>query len=179
MLFVRGTGFCFFPSSRSGVRSGRLKRRLLLTVLTLPRIAMQLGLRDLVVHQCSNFNCTSMLPPRMLPLPNTLIDQEEKTRAYWMTEILDGSSTMGVAWNVSLTRPPPSILPSASATASQTNSASLPYEQNMPWLAFGDELWTTMPELVGAWRETLSGLPPEHQAWIFAENARRTYGLAS
>lgn len=106
---------------------------------------MQLGLRDLVVHQCSNFNCTSILPPRMLPLPNTLIDQEEKTRAYWMTEILDGSSTMGVAWNVSLTRPPPSILPSASATTS-TNSASLPYEQNTPWLAFSDELWTTMPE---------------------------------
>jgi hypothetical protein len=81
----------------------------------------------------------------MLPLPNTLIDQEEKTRAYWMTEILDGSSTMGVAWNVSLTRPPPSTLPSASATTS-SNSTSLPYEQNMPWLAFTDELWTTMPE---------------------------------
>ena len=113
--------------------------------LTLPRIAMQLGLRDLVVNQCSNFNCTSMLPPRMLPLPNTLIDQEEKTRAYWMTEILDGSSTMGVAWNVSLTRPPPPILPSVSTTTS-TNSTSSPYEQNMPWLAFGNELWTTMPE---------------------------------
>lgn len=61
-----------------------------------------------------------------------------------MTEILDGSSTMGVAWNVSLTRPPPSILPSASATS--TNSTSLSNEQNTPWLAFSDELWTTMPE---------------------------------
>jgi predicted TIM-barrel fold metal-dependent hydrolase len=42
-----------------------------------------------------------------------------------------------------------------------------------------EKIWTTMPELVGAWRTTLSSLPDEHQAWILAENAKRVYGLPS
>lgn len=42
-----------------------------------------------------------------------------------------------------------------------------------------EKIWTTMPELVTAWRDTLSSLPGEQQAWIFAENARRVYRLPS
>lgn len=42
-----------------------------------------------------------------------------------------------------------------------------------------EKIWTTMPELVTAWRDTLSSLPVEQQAWIFAENARRVYRLPS
>jgi len=42
-----------------------------------------------------------------------------------------------------------------------------------------EKIWTTMPELVAAWRDTLSALPVEQQAWIFAENARRVYRLPS
>jgi predicted TIM-barrel fold metal-dependent hydrolase len=40
-----------------------------------------------------------------------------------------------------------------------------------------EKLWTTMPPLVDAWRVALSALPPEEQRWIFADNARRVYGL--
>jgi hypothetical protein len=50
------------------------------------RMGIQLGLRDLVEHQCTNFNQISNLPPRMLPLPSSLVNKEEKIRAYWMTE---------------------------------------------------------------------------------------------
>lgn len=46
----------------------------------------QLGLRDLVANQCENFNQYSNVPPRMLPLPTSLVNKEEKIRAYWMTE---------------------------------------------------------------------------------------------
>jgi hypothetical protein len=78
---------------------------------------MQLGLRDVVVNQFTDFNNPFALPPRMLPLPSTLIEQEERTRAYWMAEILDGSSAMGVAWNLSfmpaLTPDPQSWPPSS------------------------------------------------------------------
>lgn len=42
-----------------------------------------------------------------------------------------------------------------------------------------EKIWTTMPELVTAWRDTLSSLPLDQQAWIFAENARRVYSLPS
>ena len=50
------------------------------------RMGTQLGLRDLVAHHCDNFNQVSTLPPRMLPLPVSLVNREEKIRAYWMTE---------------------------------------------------------------------------------------------
>lgn len=89
------------------------------------RMAMQLGLRDLVVNQCSNFNNASLLPPRMLPLPNTLVEQEEKIRAYWMTEVLDASSTMGVGWNLGLT---------------------IPDQQS--WLPCSDNVWTSAQSFV-------------------------------
>ena len=35
-------------------------------------------------------------------MPCTLVEQEEKIRAYWMAEVLDASSTMGAAWNIGL-----------------------------------------------------------------------------
>ncbi|KAF2867810.1 hypothetical protein BDV95DRAFT_162291 [Massariosphaeria phaeospora] len=69
------------------------------------RMGTQLGLRDLVANQCDNFHQLSTIPPRMLPLPVSLVDREEKIRAYWMTEVLDGSSTVGAAWNVNISKP--------------------------------------------------------------------------
>lgn len=86
---------------------------------------MQLGLRDLVVNQCSNFNNASLLPPRMLPLPCTLVEQEEKIRAYWMTEVLDASSTMGVGWNLGLLTP-----------------------EQQSWLPCSDNVWTSPQSFV-------------------------------
>ncbi|EKG11238.1 hypothetical protein MPH_11710 [Macrophomina phaseolina MS6] len=69
------------------------------------KMSTLLGLRDIVVNKAANFNSLSSLPPRMLPLPSTLVSQEENVRAYWMTEILDSSSTLGVAWNLNLPQP--------------------------------------------------------------------------
>ncbi|KAF2438832.1 hypothetical protein P171DRAFT_436741 [Karstenula rhodostoma CBS 690.94] len=84
--------------------AGRLKEHWNLVALA-KRMAIQLGLRDLVAHHCSNFNRVSTLPPRMLPIPESLVDREEKIRAYWMAEVLDGASTVGAAWNISISRP--------------------------------------------------------------------------
>ncbi|KAF2731017.1 hypothetical protein EJ04DRAFT_554997 [Polyplosphaeria fusca] len=69
------------------------------------RMGTQLGLRDLVAHHCDNYNQNSTIPPRMLPLPDSLVNREERIRAYWMTEVLDGSSTVGAAWNLNISRP--------------------------------------------------------------------------
>lgn len=69
------------------------------------RMNTSLGMRDLVNNQGDNFNKLSTVPPRMLPLPSTIIDREERIRAYWMTEILDGASTLGVAWNLGISPP--------------------------------------------------------------------------
>ncbi|KAF2271170.1 hypothetical protein CC78DRAFT_13213 [Lojkania enalia] len=69
------------------------------------RMGTQLGLRDLVANHCENYNQVSKIPPRMLPLPISLVNKEEKIRAYWMTEILDGSSTIGAAWNLNISTP--------------------------------------------------------------------------
>jgi hypothetical protein len=55
------------------------------------RMGTQLGLRDMVANHCDNFNKLSTIPPRMLQIPTTLIEQEENIRAYWMTELLDSS----------------------------------------------------------------------------------------
>ncbi|PVH82054.1 hypothetical protein DL98DRAFT_586738 [Cadophora sp. DSE1049] len=75
-------------------------------------IGTQLGLRDLVSHYCQNYNQASVLAPRMLPLPNTFIEREERIRAYWMIECLDAGSTLGSAWNIGLlTSFPSEILP--------------------------------------------------------------------
>jgi len=42
-----------------------------------------------------------------------------------------------------------------------------------------EKLWTAMPPLVDAWRDALSSRSPEEQQWIFADNARRVYGLSA
>lgn len=68
------------------------------------RMATQLGLRDMVQGDHNNQRFT--VPPRMLPAPNNSIEREERVRAYWMTEALDGYSTLGAAWNVHILRPP-------------------------------------------------------------------------
>lgn len=68
-------------------------------------MSLHLGLRDFVVNQGSNFSSASMIPPRLLPLPYTIIDREERVRAYWMTEILYNISTLGSGWNTSISPP--------------------------------------------------------------------------
>jgi hypothetical protein len=65
-------------------------------------IGTQLGLRDLVVYYGQNYNQASLVAPRMLPLPENMIEREERIRAYWMIECLDASSTLGAAWNIGL-----------------------------------------------------------------------------
>ena len=57
---------------------------------------MHLGLADIVFRQGMNFNQPSTVPPRVLPIPNTFIDREERVRAYWMSEALDSISMLGV-----------------------------------------------------------------------------------
>jgi hypothetical protein len=38
----------------------------------------------------------------MLALPRTVIEQEERIRSFWMTEVLDNVSTLGTGWNLSI-----------------------------------------------------------------------------
>jgi hypothetical protein len=38
----------------------------------------------------------------MLTKPENVIDQEERIRAFWMTEVLDSVSTLGTGWNGSI-----------------------------------------------------------------------------
>lgn len=40
-----------------------------------------------------------------------------------------------------------------------------------------EKIWTTMPELVRAWKDALAHLPPADQHAVFAGTARRVYGL--
>ena len=40
-----------------------------------------------------------------------------------------------------------------------------------------EKIWTSMADLVDAWRRVLSALPPEEQSWVFAETARTVYRL--
>jgi hypothetical protein len=68
---------------------------------------MQHGLRDLVDFNGSNFGVASAIPPRMLSLPLTAVEREEKVRAFWMIEALNSVSTLGAAWNLSVYRPKP------------------------------------------------------------------------
>lgn len=68
-------------------------------------MATQLGLRELVVSNCADINQQTTVSHRMATLPTTLIDQEERIRAYWMTEVLDSMSSLGAGWNLGLSRP--------------------------------------------------------------------------
>ncbi|KAJ5563708.1 hypothetical protein N7535_008872 [Penicillium sp. DV-2018c] len=43
----------------------------------------------------------------MLFIPATAVEREEKIRAFWATEALDSISTLGAAWNLSVSRPEP------------------------------------------------------------------------
>ena len=67
-------------------------------------MATQLGLRDLIRDDSSERLFT--VPPRMLPPPSNSIEREERVRAYWMIETLDGYTTLGASWNLCLLRPP-------------------------------------------------------------------------
>ncbi|KAK2803481.1 hypothetical protein FQN50_006992 [Emmonsiellopsis sp. PD_5] len=70
------------------------------------RMSTQLGLRDLVAHQCANFAVSSShIPPRMLSVPSTTVELEEKIRAFWATQALDSASTLGVAWHLGVSKP--------------------------------------------------------------------------
>jgi predicted TIM-barrel fold metal-dependent hydrolase len=40
-----------------------------------------------------------------------------------------------------------------------------------------ERIWTSMADLVDAWRRVLSGMPPDEQSWVFAETARTVYRL--
>ncbi|TMR96450.1 amidohydrolase family protein [Nonomuraea basaltis] len=40
-----------------------------------------------------------------------------------------------------------------------------------------EKIWTTMPQLVGAWKDALAHLSPADRRDVFAGNARRVYGL--
>ncbi|WAO95906.1 Zn(2)-C6 fungal-type domain-containing protein [Fusarium falciforme] len=71
------------------------------------RISTQLGLRDLVAHSAMNFGFPSVLPPRMLQIPTTAVEREEKIRAFWAIDALDSASTLGVAWHLTVSRPEP------------------------------------------------------------------------
>jgi hypothetical protein len=86
------------------------------------RLSMQLGLRDMVVNYCINYGKPSIIPPRMLSMPSGIIGYEERVRAFWITEILDSTSTLGVAWNFHILRP----------------------EMNV-WTPCGDDMWI-LPE---------------------------------
>jgi hypothetical protein len=59
----------------------------------------------MVMNYCINYGKPSIIPPRMLGIPSSIIDFEERVRAFWITEILDSTSTLGVAWNFHILRP--------------------------------------------------------------------------
>ncbi|KAL2877067.1 hypothetical protein SGCOL_007688 [Colletotrichum sp. CLE4] len=70
-------------------------------------MSTQLGLRDLVAHNCMNYGFPSVIPSRTLALPATAVEQEEKIRAFWTIEALDSASTVGSAWHLSVSQPLP------------------------------------------------------------------------
>ena len=70
----------------------------------------QLGLVDLVFNNGENYDKISSIPPRMLALPRNVIEQEERIRAFWMTEVLDSVSTLGTGWNLGVSSVEPHAL---------------------------------------------------------------------
>ena len=63
-------------------------------------MGIQLGLLDLVSKNGEDIDKLSTISPRMLTIPRTVVEQEERIRAYWMTEVLDSISTLGTGWNL-------------------------------------------------------------------------------
>lgn len=82
-------------------------------------MALQLGLRDLV--NIEEPNKSFAVPPRMLPPPIDDIEREERVRAYWMVETLDGYST----WNQFIARPPVTKSHSSNAHTWQRTDPSI------------------------------------------------------
>jgi hypothetical protein len=58
-----------------------------------------------VVNYCINYGKPSTIPPRMLSIPSTVVGYEERIRAFWVAELLDSTSTLGVAWNFHVPHP--------------------------------------------------------------------------
>ncbi|CAI7612761.1 unnamed protein product [Penicillium pancosmium] len=76
------------------------------------RISSQLGCGTLVKKQVEQLSSSASVPPRLHPLSTTIIDREERIRAYWMSEMLDSMSTVGVDWDTGSSPPIPNgILP--------------------------------------------------------------------
>ncbi|KAJ5596529.1 hypothetical protein N7450_002987 [Penicillium hetheringtonii] len=76
------------------------------------RISSQLGCGTLVKKQVEQLSSSASVPPRLHPLSTTIIDREERIRAYWMSEMLDSMSTVGVDWDTGASPPIPNgILP--------------------------------------------------------------------
>lgn len=69
------------------------------------RMSVQLGLRDFLANQGKDYSNLSTIPPRLRPLPCTIVDREERIRAYWMTELLDSVSTLGGSWSPTTSSP--------------------------------------------------------------------------
>ncbi|GKZ40119.1 hypothetical protein AbraIFM66950_002445 [Aspergillus brasiliensis] len=53
----------------------------------------------------ANLQALLIAPPRMLSVPATAIELEEKIRAFWAAEALDSVCTLGVAWNLGVSKP--------------------------------------------------------------------------
>ena len=69
------------------------------------RISSQLGYGTLVKKQVDHVNSTASVPPRLHPVSTTILDREERIRAYWMSEMLDSMSTVGVEWETGASPP--------------------------------------------------------------------------
>ncbi|KAL1870963.1 hypothetical protein Plec18167_007270 [Paecilomyces lecythidis] len=69
------------------------------------RMSSQLGYGTLVKEQLDHINSPASVPPRLHPLSTTIIDREERVRAYWMSEMLDSMSTVGVEWDTGASLP--------------------------------------------------------------------------
>ncbi|KAM5383363.1 hypothetical protein ACJZ2D_002056 [Fusarium nematophilum] len=115
------------------------------------RISTQLGLRDLVAYNCMNFGFPSVLPPRMLQIPSTAVEREEKIRAFWAIDALDSAGTLGVAWHLSVSRPEPAAnlpcdeeiwrFPESVMTMYQFGSSEAPSSFSLYVRLVTNELW--------------------------------------
>lgn len=74
-------------------------------VFTSTSISAQLGYGTLIKHQVDHINSSTSVPPRLHPVSTTILDREERIRAYWMTEMLDSMSTVGVEWETGASPP--------------------------------------------------------------------------
>ncbi|KAJ5168412.1 uncharacterized protein N7482_004006 [Penicillium canariense] len=92
------------------------------------RMSSQLGYGTLVKKHADHINSSASVPPRLHPLSTTIIDREERIRAYWMSEMLDSMSTVGVDWDT---------------------GASLPMSNGI--LPCSDSLWAFPEHIINIW----------------------------